>query len=124
MFIHIHPNNIQRYIILYVLCLSAKLERYEIFSIMPSSGIIKVVDDIPSDRTSYTLEIAAYDDGSCCGGGGALLHNTTSVTVEIVDSVNHKPVFTSQFIIVFHLYDFPVLICAYLHLSCSRLLLL
>ncbi|CAL1540107.1 unnamed protein product [Lymnaea stagnalis] len=70
-----------------------KEERYQIFSIKPSSGIIHVAaGTVPSNRSSYTLNITAVDDGSCCGGTQKL-ESTASFTVEIVEAVNQKPAF-------------------------------
>lgn len=71
---------------------SARFERYEIFHIKPSSGIIQVVGNIPPNKNSYTLNISAVDDGSCCGGT-IHLESTASFIVDIVDSVNQKPFF-------------------------------
>ncbi|CAG5122582.1 unnamed protein product, partial [Candidula unifasciata] len=67
-------------------------ERYKIFNIKPSSGIIQVVGDVPPNIDSYTLNISAVDDGSCCGGT-VQLESKASFIVEIVDSVNQKPFF-------------------------------
>lgn len=70
----------------------AREERYKIFNIKPSSGIIQVVGDVPPNIDSYTLNISAVDDGSCCGGT-VQLESKASFIVEIVDSVNQKPFF-------------------------------
>ncbi|KAH9502666.1 hypothetical protein Btru_074062 [Bulinus truncatus] len=68
-------------------------EKYEIFTIKPSSGIIQVsAGTVPSNINAYTLRITAVDDGSCCGGTQKL-ESYANFTVDIVEAVNQKPIF-------------------------------
>ncbi|XP_055891438.1 neural-cadherin-like [Biomphalaria glabrata] len=70
-------------------------EKYEIFTIKPSSGIIQVsAGTVPSNVNTYTLNITAVDDGSCCGGTQKL-ESHASFQVQIVEAVNQKPIFVN-----------------------------
>ncbi|XP_071177027.1 neural-cadherin-like isoform X2 [Mytilus edulis] len=64
------------------------------FRIDARSGLITLTNIIPAHIPSYTLNITAYDDGSCCGGSPTL-RSDSYVVVEIKDINNNNPRFPS-----------------------------
>lgn len=64
------------------------------FRIDARSGLITLTNIIPAHIPSYTLNITAYDDGSCCGGSPKL-RSDSYVVVEIKDINNNNPRFPS-----------------------------
>ena len=64
-----------------------------LFKIEPRSGIISLTNTIPRSVPSYTLNITAYDDGSCCGH--SVLSSDSYIVVEIKDINNNNPYFPS-----------------------------
>ncbi|KAK3086114.1 hypothetical protein FSP39_013724 [Pinctada imbricata] len=63
-----------------------------LFAIEPNSGIITLKRSIPRSTPSYTLNVTAYDDGSCCGGYPRL-SSESYIVVEIKDINNNNPSF-------------------------------
>ncbi|XP_060579771.1 LOW QUALITY PROTEIN: neural-cadherin-like [Ruditapes philippinarum] len=64
------------------------------FRIDPDSGLITLTRGLPESIPFYTLNITAYDDGSCCGEAKSLSSNTF-IIVEIKDTNNNQPQFPS-----------------------------
>jgi hypothetical protein len=62
------------------------------FRIDARSGLITLTNIIPAHVPSYTLNVTAYDDGSCCGGFPKL-RSDSYVVVEIKDINNNNPRF-------------------------------
>ncbi|KAH3768189.1 hypothetical protein DPMN_169401, partial [Dreissena polymorpha] len=64
------------------------------FQIDPTSGLIKLIGSLPDSIPYYTLNITAYDDGSCCGGS-PVLSSDSYIVVEVKDTNNNQPQFPS-----------------------------
>lgn len=64
------------------------------FRIDPDSGLITLIRSLPESVPFYTLNITAYDDGSCCGEATSL-STDTFIIVEIKDTNNNQPQFPS-----------------------------
>lgn len=75
-----------------VLYLSARKTESPPFEIDPQSGLIKLTGILPESIPFYTLNITAYDDGSCCGGL-TTLSSDSYIVVEIKDTNNNQPQF-------------------------------
>ncbi|KAL8590527.1 hypothetical protein ACOMHN_010963 [Nucella lapillus] len=65
---------------------------HEVFRINPDSGLITLARSVLGGADFYTLNITAYDDGSCCSDGNRL-STESFVIVRVVDINTHKPTF-------------------------------
>ena len=63
------------------------------FEIDPESGLISLARSVFGGADTYSLNITAYDDGSCCRYGGRQLSKHCSVTVHVIDINTYKPTF-------------------------------
>ena len=82
---------IQNFALLYM-CFTARKTESSPFEIDPDSGLIKLSGVLPESIPYYTLNITAYDDGSCCGGLTSL-SSDSYIVVEIKDTNNNQPQF-------------------------------
>ncbi|KAK3085130.1 hypothetical protein FSP39_024880, partial [Pinctada imbricata] len=65
------------------------------FSIDPDNGRITLAGTIPPDGpNTFNIPVYATDDGSCCNNPGVVHTSQQNITINIVDSMNRKPVFT------------------------------
>ena len=70
------------------------MTRSDFFNIDTNTGRITLARTISSDDpNTFTLPVYATDDGSCCTDHGVRHTSEQNVTINIVNSVNTKPVF-------------------------------